>query len=93
LPIDNLERVRKIKQIEEESAKRKCTQIFIETPYRNNKLIETILQHGKPSTQLCIASEITSTEEWIKTKSLADWKKEKIDLHKKPVIYLLQGEI
>jgi 16S rRNA (cytidine1402-2'-O)-methyltransferase len=93
LPIDNLERIKKIKQIEEESARRKCTQIFIETPYRNNKLIETILQHGKPSTQLCIASEITSTEEWIKTKSLADWKKEKIDLHKKPVIYLLQGEI
>lgn len=93
LPIDNLERIKKIKQIEEESAKRKCTQIFIETPYRNNKLIETILQHGKPSTRLCIASEITSTEEWIKTKSLADWKKEKIDLHKKPVIYLLQGEI
>jgi 16S rRNA (cytidine1402-2'-O)-methyltransferase len=93
LPIDNLERIKKIKQIEEESARRKCTQIFIETPYRNNKLIETILQHGKPSTRLCIASEITSTEEWIKTKSLADWKKEKIDLHKKPVIYLLQGEI
>jgi 16S rRNA (cytidine1402-2'-O)-methyltransferase len=91
LPIDNLERIRKIKQIEEESAKRKCTQIFIETPYRNNKLIETILQHGKPSTQLCIASEITSTKEWIKTKSLAEWRKEKIDLHKKPVIYLLQG--
>jgi 16S rRNA (cytidine1402-2'-O)-methyltransferase len=93
LPIDNLERIKKIKQIEEESTRRKCTQIFIETPYRNNKLIENILQHGKPSTQLCIASEITSTEEWIKTKSLADWKKEKIDLHKKPVIYLLQGEI
>jgi 16S rRNA (cytidine1402-2'-O)-methyltransferase len=91
LPIDNLERIKKIKQIEEESAKRKCTQIFIETPYRNNKLIETILQHGKPSTQLCIASEITSTKEWIKTKSLAEWRKEKIDLHKKPVIYLLQG--
>ncbi|MEO5648303.1 MAG: SAM-dependent methyltransferase [Ginsengibacter sp.] len=91
LPIDNMERIKKIKQIEEESAKRNCTQIFIETPYRNNKLIETILQHGKPSTQLCIASEITSPEEWIKTKSLADWKKEKTDFHKKPVIYLLQA--
>ncbi|HEV2833321.1 MAG TPA: SAM-dependent methyltransferase, partial [Hanamia sp.] len=90
LPIDNLERIKKIKELEEESFRKKCTQIFIETPYRNNKLIETILQHGKSTTQLCIASEITSPDEWIKTKTLADWKKEKIDLHKKPVIYLLQ---
>jgi 16S rRNA (cytidine1402-2'-O)-methyltransferase len=91
LPIDNFERIKKIKELEEESLRKKCTQIFIETPYRNNKLIETILQHGKSTTQLCIASEITSHDEWIKTKTLADWKKEKIDLHKKPVIYLLQS--
>ena len=91
LPIDNLEKIKKIKELEEASLREKCTQIFIETPYRNNKLIETILQHGKPTTQLCIASEITSPDEWIKTKPLADWKKEKIDLHKKPVIFLLQG--
>ena len=91
LPIDNLDRIKKLKQIEEESAKRKCTQIFIETPYRNNKMMETILQHCNPSTQLCIAAEITSSNEYIKTKSIADWKKEKIDLHKKPVIFLLMG--
>jgi 16S rRNA (cytidine1402-2'-O)-methyltransferase len=91
LPIDNLERIKKIKELEEESFRKKCTQIFIETPYRNNKLIETILQHGKSTTQLCIASEITSPDEWIKTKTVSDWKKEKIDLHKKPVIYLLQS--
>jgi len=92
LPIDNMERIGKIKQIEEESAKRKCTQIFIETPFRNNKMIETILQNCKPSTQLCIAAELTSTNEWIKTKAIADWKNEKIDLHKKPVIYLLMAK-
>jgi len=91
LPIDNLERINKIKQIEEESAKRKCTQIFIETPFRNNKMIETILNNCKSSTQLCIAAELTSSKEFIKTKTIADWKKEQIDLHKKPVIYLLQG--
>ncbi len=89
LPIDNMERIKKIKQIEEESAKRKCTQIFIETPFRNNKMVETILQNCKSSTQLCIAAELTSKDEWIKTKTIEDWKKEKIDLHKKPVIYLL----
>lgn len=91
LPIDNLERIKKIKQIEEESAKKKCTQIFIETPYRNNKMLETILQNCNPSTQLCIAAGLTSDNEFIKTKTIADWKKETVDLHKKPVIFLLQS--
>ena len=88
LPIDNMERIKKIKQLEEESGKRNCTQIFIETPFRNNKMIETLLQNCKPMTQLCIAAELTSANEFIKTKTIADWKKEQIDLHKKPVIYL-----
>ena len=92
LPIDNMERIKKIKQLEEESQKRNCTQIFIETPFRNNKIIETILQNCSPATQLCIAAEITSPNEWIKTKAIAEWKKETLDLHKKPVIYLLQAE-
>ncbi len=91
LPIDNGERIKKIKQLEEESVRKKCTQIFIETPYRNNKMLETILQHANLSTRLCIASEITSEREIIKTKMIAEWKKEKIDLHKKPVIFLLQA--
>ena len=91
LPIDHTERIKKIKQIEEESFKRKCTQIFIETPYRNNKMLETILHHCNTSTQLCIAVEITGANEYIKTKTIADWKKETIDLHKKQVIFLLMG--
>ncbi len=91
LPIDNAERIKKIKQIEEESARRKCTQIFIETPYRNNKMVETLLQNCHPSTRLCIAAELTSANESVKTKSIAEWKNEKIDLHKKPVIFLLMG--
>ncbi|HEY5407486.1 MAG TPA: SAM-dependent methyltransferase [Ginsengibacter sp.] len=91
LPIDNLERNKKIKQLEEESLKNNCTQIFIETPYRNNKLMETVLQHCKPSTRLCIGSELTSPNEWIKTKTIAEWKNQLKDLHKKPVIFLLQG--
>jgi 16S rRNA (cytidine1402-2'-O)-methyltransferase len=91
LPIDNAERIKKIKQTEEESLKRKCTQIFIETPYRNNKLLETILQHCNSSTKLCIAAELTSANEFIKTKTIGEWKKEAIDLHKKPVIFLLMA--
>ncbi|HUZ61647.1 MAG TPA: SAM-dependent methyltransferase [Hanamia sp.] len=91
LPIDHTDRIKKIKQIEEESSKRKCTQIFIETPYRNNKLFETILLNCNSSTQLCIAAELTSANEFIKIKSITDWKKEKIDLNKKPVIFLLMA--
>ena len=91
LPIDNLERNKKLKQLEEDSLKNNSTKIFIETPYRNNKLLETVLQNCKLSTRLCIAAELTSPNEWIKTKTIADWNKESIDLHKKPVIFLLQG--
>jgi 16S rRNA (cytidine1402-2'-O)-methyltransferase len=91
LPIESVERNKKIRQLEEESFKKNCTQIFIETPYRNNKLFETVLQNCKPLTRLCIASELTSPDEWIRTKTIAEWKKEKTDLHKKPVIFLLQG--
>lgn len=91
LPIDNLERIKKIKQLEEESSRKQSTQVFIETPYRNNKMLETILEHCQPETQLCIASEITSPNEFIKTKKIKAWKNEKMDLHKKPVIFLLMS--
>lgn len=91
LPIDNADRIKKLQKLEENSARDKSTQIFIETPFRNNKMVETVLQHCKPSTQLCIAADITSNQEFICTKSIAAWKKETVDLHKKPVIYLLQA--
>ena len=92
LPIDNPAKIKKIKQLEAESLQKNCTQIFIETPYRNNKLLETILAHCNPSTRLCIAAEITSAAEFIKTKTVEHWKREKLDLHKKPVIFLLQAQ-
>ena len=93
LPIDAHPRALRLKQLEEESAVKKCTQIFIETPYRNNQLLETILKTCKPSTQLCIAAELTSKNEFIKTKSITEWKKESIDLHKKPVIFCLNRDL
>jgi 16S rRNA (cytidine1402-2'-O)-methyltransferase len=89
LPIDNYQRVKTIKELEAESHKKNCTQIFIETPYRNNQLIEALIKNCKLSTRLCIAAEITGENEWIKTKTISDWIKEKIDLHKKPAIFLL----
>ena len=91
LPIDNTERIKAITALEASSQKKNSTQIFIETPYRNNQLLETLLKTCKPSTRLCIASELTSEREYIKTKTIADWKKEKTGFHKKPVIFLLQA--
>ena len=89
LPIDNTERIRKIKELETASAKNNSTKIFIETPYRNNQLMESLLQHCQPSTCICIATDVTGKEESIVTKKIADWKKQKPELHKKTVTFLL----
>jgi 16S rRNA (cytidine1402-2'-O)-methyltransferase len=89
MPIDNSERIKTIKELEATSQKKRSTIIFIETPYRNNQLIETILKTCKPTTKICIAAELTGPNEYIKTKPVMDWKKEKTDFHKKPVIFLL----
>ena len=89
LPIDQGERIKKIRELEIESQKKKCTQIFIETPYRNNPLIETICKTANPATRLCIAADITGADESIRTKSVADWKKNLPDMHKRPAIFLL----
>lgn len=92
LPIENVQRIKTLKELESESKKKSCTQIFIETPYRNNQLIEAILKNCKSSTRLCIACDLTGKEEWIKTKTIADWVKVKIDIHKRPAIFLLLAE-
>jgi 16S rRNA (cytidine1402-2'-O)-methyltransferase len=89
LPIENTERIKRIKELELSSEKNNSTKIFIETPYRNNQLIETVLKTCKPTTRFCIAAELTSATENIKTKTVAEWKNEKTDFHKKPVIFLL----
>lgn len=91
LPIDHSDRIKKLKKLEERSITENCTQIFIETPFRNNKIIETILQHCKDSTKLCIAADITSKQEFIITKTISEWKKNIPDLHKRPAIFLLKG--
>lgn len=91
LPIDNMARKNKIKELEAESAIKKCTQLFIETPFRNNQLIEEILQSCKGSTLLCIATDITAPSEIIKTKSITQWKTNMPDYHKRLCIFLLQA--
>jgi 16S rRNA (cytidine1402-2'-O)-methyltransferase len=89
LPIDNQQRIKAIKELETDSQKKNCTQIFIETPYRNNQFIEALLKTCKPSTKLCIAVDITGKTEWIKTKTIADWQNSKPDIHKRLAIFLL----
>lgn len=89
LPIDNKERSKAIRDLEAESARKNSTQIFIETPYRNTQMLETLLFHCKPATLLCIAVDITSKNEIVRTKTIAQWQKEKSDLHKKPAIFLI----
>lgn len=92
LPIKEDERIKAIKELETESQKKKCTQIFIETPYRNTRLMESILKICKPTTRLCVAVNLTAADELIKTKSIADWKQEKLDIHKRPAIYLILAQ-
>ena len=89
LPIDYTEKVKVLKQLESESAKKNCTQIFIETPYRNNQLLDTILKSWSPQTKLCIAVNITSEHETIITRTIGDWRQHKPDLHKKPAVFLM----
>jgi 16S rRNA (cytidine1402-2'-O)-methyltransferase len=89
LPIDKGEKKSALKNFEKLSFDKNQSQIFIETPYRNNKLLEDILQALQPSTHLCIATDITLPTEYIKTLRVADWKKTKVDLHNRPTIFII----
>lgn len=89
LPIDKALRAKRLKQLEQDAVTRNQTQLFMEAPYRNNQLLAEVLNHCNPGTRLCIACHISSAEGFIRTRSVADWKKQVPDLHKKPVIFIL----
>jgi 16S rRNA (cytidine1402-2'-O)-methyltransferase len=90
LPVKEPLRSKGLKELELLSQQKNETQIFIETPYRNNQLLEEIIKHcHAQKTKLCIAVEITGAEQSIQTKTLSEWSKSKPDLHKKPTIFLL----
>ena len=89
LPIDPAERAKKLKQLEQRVYTEHQTQLFIETPYRNNKMVEDILHNCRPQTRLCIAANITCEGEYIKTRSIKDWQGKVPDLSKIPCIFLL----
>ena len=89
LPVETYDRKKKIIELENESIKKNCTQIFIETPYRNNQLLNDLLLTAKPATSLCIGVDITASTESIQTKKISEWKKAQLNLHKRPAIFLL----
>ena len=89
LPIDKVQRANKIKELEALAERHNQTQIFIETPFRNNPMLEEILRSCKQETRLCIACDLTSAEEFIQTKSIKDWNTKVPELHKKPAIFLI----
>ncbi|NVK53740.1 MAG: SAM-dependent methyltransferase [Flavobacteriaceae bacterium] len=89
LPIDKSDRKRAIKELEKLSKEKNQSQIFIETPYRNEKLFTDLKATLTPTTQLCIAADITLATEYIKTASVQNWKHEKLDLHKRPAIFII----
>lgn len=91
LPIDAVERKKKIKELESTSAREHSTQIFIETPYRNHAMINDILSTCRPQTKLCVAVDLTGPEESILTRNISEWKKMELNYHKKPAIFLLMA--
>lgn len=91
LPIDSSDRKKEIKKLERKSREENQSQIFIETPYRNNKLLEDLQKTLAGNTRICVACDLTLPTEFIKTKNAANWKNEKIDLHKRPAIFIIHA--
>ena len=89
LPIENDQRNRKIKELENAVYRFDQTQIFIETPYRNGKMLESLTKLLKAETKICIAADLTLETEYIKTLPARLWKKEKVELHKRPIVFLV----
>ncbi len=93
LPIDKQERLRKIKALEKRSGEYDQTQLFIETPYRNEPFLTDLIKTLSPNTLLCVACDLTLPTEWIKTAAVKEWKNIEVKLHKRPAIFLFHKEL
>jgi 16S rRNA (cytidine1402-2'-O)-methyltransferase len=89
LPIATPQRVKKIRELEQEAWQKSISQVFIETPYRNNQMLESLIKTCKPQTLLCVASDLTLPSEKVITRNVAGWKKETADFNKKPAVFIL----
>lgn len=92
LPIDKAERKSKIKQLERRSFEENQSQVFIETPYRNNNFLEDLSATLSSDTRICVACDLTLPSEYIKTQTAKNWKHCKIDFHKRPAIFIIQKD-
>ncbi len=93
LPIDNLEKIKRIKELEASSKKNNSTKIFIETPYRNDQMLESLTKTCDPKTLICVAANLTGVNEVVKTMPAAKWKIKKPLLHKQPATFLLYAGV
>lgn len=91
LPIDKVDRKQKIKQLEKKSIVENQSQLFIETPYRNNQMLESLVKTLQNTTGICVACDITLSTQYISTAPVKQWKRIKVDLHKRPAIFIIQG--
>lgn len=89
LPIDKIQRAKKIKELEADARKKNQSQIFMEAPYRNNQLLEDVVKNCDSNTRLCVAMNVSGANQMIKTRTIRQWQTTKVDLHKKPVIFIL----
>ncbi|MBN1252369.1 MAG: SAM-dependent methyltransferase [Bacteroidales bacterium] len=89
LPVDNIKKLKQLKNDELRSRKEAQTQIYIETPYRNMQLLKFMIDNLAPTTKLCVAADITLETEYIKTKSIEEWSKKTPDFNKRPTIFLV----
>lgn len=91
LPIDKNERRSELKRLEKLSKEFDQSQLFIETPYRNNQMLLSLLETLNPRTRICVACDITLPSEYISTTTVEQWKKRKVDLHKRPTLFILHA--
>jgi 16S rRNA (cytidine1402-2'-O)-methyltransferase len=89
LPVKPDERAKALRELEQGASRNNQTQIFIETPYRNMQMLESIVKTCHPNLVLCIAVDLTLSTEWIRSMTVSEWKKEKPELHKRPAVFLL----
>ena len=92
LPIDKNERKTKLKQLEKRSFEEQQAQLFIETPYRNQKLLEDMCRILHQNTRICLAIDLTLQTEYIKTQKVSQWKTTKIEFHKRPTLFIIQKD-
>jgi len=92
LPIAKGERAKAIKDLERQSARDRQTQVFIETPFRNDQLFEELLRNCAPGTKICVACNLTAKDEFVLSLPVSEWKKRKPELHKKPAMFLMAAD-